>query len=158
MQGKKSSDRTRPEEIYSTNNAAHVSTNGAVTAVSGTIKSYPMTPQDGAMDGTEAATEIWNNATGCKAYRVKALAAITAGSEIGHKASTTASADLSSDMNAADTAVATPDGSALSGVVVQGLGEEVGPWVLWDGTNRMKTIYTRMFGATAVEIILETIE
>jgi len=127
-------------------------------AVSGTLHSYILTPQDGVMTGAEAATEIWNNATGCKAYRVKTLAAITAGSEVGHKASTTASDDLSADMNSADTEVTTPTGGDLNGVVVQGLGDEVGAWVMWDGTNKMKTIFTRMFGATAVKIVLETIE
>ncbi len=128
-------------------------------AVAGTLHSYAMLPLDAALTGADAATVLWNNATGCKAYRVVVQAPIGAGFKLLTKGSTTASDDLSADLNSADTELDTPTGGGLNGVVIQAVGNEVGAWQLWDGANPVKTISMRMNGGALTEgVILETIE
>ena len=143
-----------------TSGAGHVSINGAITAISGTLVSQIMVPTDANLvgPGTDSAAKLWGSATGCKAYRFKALAAITATHALIHQSSITAGADLSGTLNTADGKVTAGDGVALSGVVVQTTGEEVGAWILWDGTDTIKTIACRLsVGATPAQVILETI-
>lgn len=125
--------------------------------VSGRLKTVPMTPAAGVMDDTEGAVEIWEDVVGCKAYRIKCSTAITATQELISVSSTVYADTLAADINAAAMKVLTPDGSAITGAYVQGVGEEIGSWITWDGTDKIKTIYTRYAQTSVQDIFLEII-
>ena len=161
IQGKKSTDRTKPEEILVTGGGAHVKIGGAVTAVTGTPKWHPMAPSN-TFTGT-AATENYQDSTGCKKFWLDlGDTAVGAGKSViiswSEDASNTATTQAA--CIAAQTALGTPDGAAIPNTItISDLSDEIKE-IFYDGSTRIKTIsiLTDTAPAAGFTPILYTVE
>jgi len=143
-----------------TSGAMHVSQNGTVTAVNGTLNTYILAPDDA--DAADVITERYDDATGVKAFRIiPHTPAVALFEGIIFAWSTTAGdlTALNTIMAAVDGSLVTPDGiaHANAGLIlpsVVGATPTGGDnwhgdldWIIWDGTTRIKTIAVRSSGA-----------
>ena len=141
-----------------TSGAAHVSQNGAVTAVTGTLKAHPVTLADanpatataGLITGTFKA--VW--------FEPTILAIATA--EVVLVGFSTAASDataLGGLLTAVDGSITTPNGVATENILVYTLHQTEVMKAVWDGTTTIKTVMARISGgATSVDGIVWTVE
>lgn len=116
----------------------------APTAISGTLKAHVMNPGDADLTGSDAATILWTDAVGCKAWWVEPVGAPGAAVLLAAGSATASDGSgIAATLNAADVAIDTPDGAPISGVVVIGTQSKDYPKQVYDGTNRIKTIGIR---------------
>lgn len=156
-----------PRDFIRTPNIGIVDVDGNpdVSQVTGTLRSYLMTPVAQASANFSNAKECYANATGVKAFRVIPCIAVTAGEAVVYAWSTTAS-DQTAVKATIDAITTTstgtwdaPAGGAHSGALTFSAQSKDTPWIKWDGTNLIKTIGMELTASVAgLNAVLETIE
>ena len=144
--------------IDATNGAAHVSANGAVTAVSGTAGLYTLLAATAAGSG-DAATQFITDTTGWKGFTVDISTAAPSASEalmICWSVTADDEANTTAELDLLRPDIGTPDGVNHPNCAVVTINTSNMPVILWDGTDTIKTISVASQATTAHDVVIQT--
>ncbi len=140
--------------------AAKVSLNGAITAVSGAMSVYTLNANIATGSG-DAALEFITDATGHKGFNVDIIddIAIAANESLMVCWSTTVNdeANTTAALDALRTALTTPDGVGHPNCFIVTANTKQIPPILWDGTDTIKTVSVACQSTAAKAVTISAI-